>query len=51
MLDLGAGSGLVAIAAALAGATEVTAAELDPLGRAAIALNAAANGVVIAAEL
>lgn len=46
VLDLGAGSGLVGIAAALAGAT-VAAAEIDPNGRAAIALNAAANGVPI----
>ena len=47
VLDLGAGSGLVAIAAAQAGAI-VSAAEIDPNGRAAIALNAAANGVDIA---
>lgn len=46
MLDLGAGSGLVGIAAAKAGAT-VSAAEIDSHGRAAIALNAAANGVAI----
>lgn len=46
LLDLGAGSGLVGIAAARAGAT-VSAAEIDPNGRAAIALNAAANGVSI----
>src|SRR5690606_7954433 len=44
VLDLGAGSGLVGIAAAQAGAT-ASAAEIDPNGRAAIALNAAANGV------
>jgi predicted nicotinamide N-methyase len=44
VLDLGAGSGLVGIAAALAGA-QVSAAEIDPYGCAAIALNAAANGV------
>jgi predicted nicotinamide N-methyase len=44
VLDLGAGSGLVGIAAARAGAL-ASAAEIDPLGRAAIALNAAANGV------
>ena len=44
VLDLGAGSGLVGIAAARAGAV-ASAAEVDPLGRAAIALNAAANGV------
>lgn len=46
VLDLGAGSGLVAIAAARAGAV-VSAAEIDPNGRAAIALNAAANGVTV----
>ncbi|UJW83882.1 class I SAM-dependent methyltransferase [Devosia sp. SL43] len=47
VLDLGAGSGLVGIAAAKAGAI-VSAAEIDPNGRAAIALNAAANGVEVA---
>ena len=47
VLDLGAGSGLVGIAAAKAGAV-VSAAEIDPNGRAAIALNAAANAVDIA---
>jgi predicted nicotinamide N-methyase len=47
VLDLGAGSGLVGIAAAKAGAV-VSAAEIDPNGRAAIALNAAANAVHIA---
>jgi predicted nicotinamide N-methyase len=47
VLDLGAGSGLVGIAAAKAGAL-VSAAEIDPNGTAAIALNAAANGVDIA---
>lgn len=46
LLDLGAGSGLVGIAAAKAGAT-VLAAEIDPHGQAAITLNAAANGVVL----
>ena len=46
VLDLGAGSGLVGIAAARAGAT-VSAAEVDPNGRAAIALNAVANAVSI----
>ena len=44
VLDLGAGSGLVGIAAAQAGAM-ASAAEIDANGRAAIALNAAANGV------
>ena len=47
VLDLGAGSGLVAIAAAMAGASEVTAADIDPYALAAIALNAAANGVKV----
>jgi predicted nicotinamide N-methyase len=45
VLDLGSGSGLVAIAAALAGASGVVASELDPLALAAIKLNAAVNGV------
>jgi predicted nicotinamide N-methyase len=49
VLDLGAGSGIVAIAAAKAGAVTVTAAEIDPRGLAALALNAEANGVEIAA--
>src|SRR5579864_1608227 len=39
VLDFGAGSGLVAIAAALAGAGNVTAAEIDPFAAAAIAAN------------
>ena len=47
VLDLGAGSGLVAIAAAQVGAV-VSAAEVDPYGRAAIALNSAANNVFVA---
>jgi predicted nicotinamide N-methyase len=47
VLDLGAGSGLVGIAAAKAGASEVIAAEIDPNGVAALGLNAAANGVTI----
>jgi predicted nicotinamide N-methyase len=47
VLDFGAGSGLVAIAAAKAGARAVTAAEIDPFAAAAIALNAAENGVAI----
>ena len=48
VLDLGAGSGLVAIAAAKAGAASVVAAEIDAFSRAAIAINARANGVTIA---
>lgn len=46
LLDLGAGSGLVGIVAARLGAM-ASAAEIDPNGRAAIALNAAANGVIL----
>ncbi len=45
VLDFASGSGIVAIAAALAGATEVVAAEIDPYARAASEINAAANGV------
>jgi predicted nicotinamide N-methyase len=43
VLDLAAGSGLVAIAAALAGAARVTASDIDPVAVTAIGLNAAAN--------
>jgi predicted nicotinamide N-methyase len=45
VLDLGSGSGLVAVAAALAGADAVTASEIDPFGRTAIVLNARLNGL------
>lgn len=45
VLDLGSGSGLVAIAAAMAGAAPVLASEIDALAVAAIGLNAQANGV------
>lgn len=45
VLDLGAGSGLVAIAAAKAGARQVLAAEVDDDAVAAIGLNAQANDV------
>jgi predicted nicotinamide N-methyase len=47
VLDLGAGCGLVAIAAAMAGAKDVLAAEIDAIGRVALGLNAAANGVEV----
>jgi predicted nicotinamide N-methyase len=47
VLDLAAGSGLVAIAAARAGAAPVIAADIDPLAEAAIALNAEANGAYV----
>ena len=45
VLDFAAGSGLVGIAAAMAGARAATAADIDPIAVAAIGLNAAANGV------
>jgi len=48
-LDFGAGSGLVAIAAAMAGATPVLAAEIDGIAQIAIELNARANGVFVEA--
>jgi predicted nicotinamide N-methyase len=48
VLDFAAGGGVAAIACALAGATAVEAAEIDPLACAAINLNAAANNVSVA---
>jgi predicted nicotinamide N-methyase len=47
VIDLASGSGLVAIAAARAGAAAVTAYDTDPLAVAAIAANAAANEVSV----
>ena len=47
VLDFGAGSGLVAIAAAKAGARCVLAADVDSFAAAAIALNRAANNVAV----
>ncbi len=47
--DIASGSGLVAIAAARAGAAAVTAYDIDPLAAAAITVNAAANGVTVRA--
>lgn len=47
VLDLGCGSGLVAIAAARAGAARMLAADVDPYAVAACRLNAAANGVAV----
>ena len=47
VLDFASGSGLVAIAAARAGAAAVIAVDVDPFCRAAVALNAALNGVDI----
>lgn len=48
VLDFASGSGLVAIAAARAGATTVLAADIDPFCADAVRLNAAANGVSVA---
>jgi predicted nicotinamide N-methyase len=45
VLDLGAGSGLVAVAALLAGARAVVASDVDPYSHTAVALNAELNGV------
>ena len=45
VLDLGSGSGLVAVAAALSGAADVLASEIDPYGTAAVQLNAQVNRV------
>ena len=50
VLDIGSGSGIVAIAAAKAGASRVVAAEIDHFAAAAIALNTALNGVAVAVE-
>lgn len=47
VLDIATGSGMIAVAAALAGAAEVAANDIDPLCEAAVKLNAAANGVMI----
>ena len=47
VLDLATGSGLVALAARRAGAREVTAVDIDPVAGAAVAANAAANGLVV----
>jgi predicted nicotinamide N-methyase len=51
VLDFAAGAGIAAIAAARAGAALVEATDIDPLAVAAIALNAAANGVTVAARI
>jgi len=50
VLDLASGSGIVAIAAAKAGAVRVIAHDIDPLAVIAIAMNADANGVVVEAS-
>ncbi len=50
VLDFASGSGLVGIAAALAGAARVEAADIDGFALHAIALNAAENGAVVQAR-
>ncbi len=45
VVDIGSGSGVGAIAAIMAGAAHVLAADIDPVAEIAIAMNAAANGV------
>jgi predicted nicotinamide N-methyase len=47
VLDLGSGSGICAIAAAMGGAVSVTAADIDPVALCAVRLNALLNGVVV----
>jgi predicted nicotinamide N-methyase len=49
VLDIASGSGLVAIAAAMAGAASVIACDVDPLAVASIELNASANDVTVMA--
>ena len=51
VLDLAAGSGLCGIAAALAGASAVTANDIDAFAGSAARLNAAANGVTLTVDI
>jgi predicted nicotinamide N-methyase len=51
VLDVASGSGLVAIAAAIAGAREVQGADIDAFAAEAIAINAEANGVRVTPRL
>jgi predicted nicotinamide N-methyase len=50
VLDLASGSGMVAIAAAMAGARRATASDIDPYAAAAIALNTTLNNVAVAVD-
>lgn len=50
VLDVAAGSGVAAIAAAMAGAASVDAVDLDPASAEAVLRNAAANGVTVTAR-
>lgn len=47
VVDLGTGSGIVALAAARAGARSVLAVDVDPQARQAVRLNAELNGLVV----
>lgn len=49
IVDIGTGSGIVAIAAAKAGASKVTAIDSDPNALAAVSINASLNGVDVVA--
>jgi predicted nicotinamide N-methyase len=49
-VDIASGSGLVAIAAAMAGAAGVAGYDIDPLAVTAIKINADVNGVLVRAE-
>jgi predicted nicotinamide N-methyase len=51
ILDFASGSGLIAIAAAKAGAAEVTASDIDAFAIAAVEANAAENGVTVRPRL
>ena len=51
VLDIASGSGLVAIAAALAGAATVEANDIDDFAMSAMELNAGGNGVVLSPRL
>jgi predicted nicotinamide N-methyase len=51
VLDVATGSGLVAIAAAMGGASSVEAADIDAFAAAAVALNAEENQVAVTARL
>jgi predicted nicotinamide N-methyase len=50
VMDLGTGSGIVAIAAAMSGASHIRASDIDPYAVVAARLNAALNGVDITVE-
>lgn len=47
VLDFGAGSGVVAIAAAIAGASRAIACDIDPMALRAVGMNAALNAVTV----